>query len=99
MSGITPKSALKTIYGRRTSYENAFKKSGLATLKERRQETFAKFARKLENNPRVSSEWLIENTKNGRALRNTEKYKISKSNFDRLKNGPLNQMRKYLNNL
>ena len=91
--------ALKTIYGRRISYENALKKSGLTCLKARREETFAKFARKLENNPRFSSKWLTENTKNGRTLRTTEKYKIKKSNFDRLKNGPLNQMRKYLNDL
>ena len=91
--------ALKLIYGRRTSYADALKQSGLSTLRWRRQKSFSRFCKKTETNPRFRSDWLRETEKNGRNLRRKEKYELTKSNYDRLKNGPLNQMRRYLNNL
>ena len=68
-------------------------------LKRRREKAFKKFALKTERNECFREAWLEETNKNGRNLRTQEKYKIKKSKFDRLKNGPLNRMREILNEL
>lgn len=69
----------------------------LKILEERRTNAIKKFAVKSRNNERFSSLWFEENDKCG--LRYTERFKIKRANHDRLKNGPLNVMRNYLNSL
>ena len=91
--------ALKIIYGRKLSYRKLLDITGLKSLQERRKERFEKFAVKIEGNERFREKWLPRNEVGDITLRKTEKYKITKSNFDRYKNGPLNMMRSVLNNL
>ena len=51
----------------------------------------------MKKNSRFKSGRLHENTEKDAYLQNSEKYKITKSNFDRFKNGPLNTMQSVLN--
>ena len=88
--------ALRAIYGRGMSYSQVLQQSGLRSLKDRREEAFRKFAIKTESNERFSAAWLTKNPTD-RGLRNTEKYRLTRSKFDRLTNGPLNEMRRILN--
>ena len=92
------KRALKIICGGASLYASCLDKAGIRTLKDRRTEAFKKFAIKISHRPRFTNDWLTQNDK-GRALRYTEKYKVTKSNFDRLKYGPLNCIRTILNNM
>ena len=87
--------ALKTIFGSWMSYSACLKKSGLTTLEKRCGAAFLKFNQKIEENERFSQAWLKKNAEKN--LRRQETYKITKSNYDRLLNGPLNQMRRLLN--
>ena len=91
--------AIGLIYGRKISYSKALEESKTERLDKRRRANFEKFARKLETNHRFAEKWLIHNGDKGVALRNVEKYKIIKSNYDRLRDGPLNRIRLYLNSI
>lgn len=93
------RTALRLVFGRKTSYEKALEKSNLDTLKKRRIENFRKFAIKIERNPRFAEKWLTKTDKGGANLRSTEKYLINKSKFDRLRDGPLNMIRRILNEI
>lgn len=79
--------ALKMIYPGASGRERK-KKSGLATLKERREISFQNFANKIKNSEQFSKQWLIKNDPLSVSLRR----RITRSNFDRLKNGPINKM-------
>ena len=92
------KVALKLIKGLKVSYEKALKKAGIEILSPRRIKSLERFALKVQNSERFSKDWLKQNDKNGRDLRRIEKYKVQYSKFDRLRNGPLNCLRKFLNN-
>ena len=93
------RTAMRTIFGAKVSYRNALATANISTLKDRREEAFKNFALKIQKNPRFVKDWLAENDKNGWTLRTSEKYLIRKPNFDRLRLGPLNQLRSILNNL
>ena len=71
--------------------------SKLESLGDRRKEALRTFVIKNAGNHHFSTDWFPQNNK--RSLRRTEKYKITKSNFDRLRCGQLNQMRACLNDL
>ena len=88
--------ALRAIYGKGLSYNKVLQQSGLKSLKERREEAFRKFAIKTETNEHFSAAWLTKNPTD-RGQRNTEKYRLTRSKFDRLTNGPLNELRRILN--
>ena len=81
----------------RKSRRDRREKSGLPTLKERRETSFKNFANKIKNNERFSNQWLVKNDPVDISLRRRETYKITRSNYDRLKNGPINKMRELLN--
>lgn len=90
------RTALSMIYSRRLSYTRALEHSNLQTLTSRREEAVVKFAQKIELNERFRTKWLAENHKKA-ALRRQEKYRLTRSKYDRLTNSTLNQIRRILN--
>lgn len=80
-------------------YRKLLKITWMEPLQKRRRERFKNFAIKTEKNARFREKWLPQNEMGDIRLRRTEKYKITKSNFDRYKNGPLNTIRSVLNSL
>ena len=72
--------------------------SDLKSLKARRENAVRKFALKNSQIERFSSAWFPLNPeKRDGNLRKTERYLVKKSNFERLRLGPLNKMRGILN--
>ena len=68
------------------------------SLKDRRLKAITRFVKKSKQNERFSSRWFPKNdNERQNALKNKKKLLIRKSNFDRLMNGPLDIMRKMLN--
>ena len=63
----------------------------------RRDDAIKSFAIKNLKNDRFRVKWFVENAEMN--LRCREKYRINKCNSDRLKNGPLNHMRRLLNEM
>ena len=90
------RSALRQIFGFKHTYAELLKKADIKKLEERRIDSLEKFATKTVNNPRFSANWFPIKT-NREGLRCQEKYLITKSNHDRLKNSTLNEMHRFLN--
>ena len=66
------RTALRLIYGRKTSYARALELSKTDRLDAKRQTNFEKFSRRTENNPRFANDWLQLNDKNGLNLHHVE---------------------------
>jgi hypothetical protein len=90
--------ALQTIYGVEKSYESCLEEAQLPRLEERRQKLLENFAVKNQNG-RYATKWFPKNDPKEYELRRTEMYRVMKTNSERLKNSPLNQMRRVLNSL
>ena len=90
--------ALKAIYGPGLSARKLREKSGLDTLRARREQYCDKFASKCASNPRFV-DWfpLKENRTSSRLAKNKETYLETKARCDRLKNSPLHYFRRRLN--
>ena len=94
------RNALRIIYGYKLSYKKLLEKSGLVTLKTHREEALQKFAVKTVKNARFTDRWFaLNNCTNTMSLRNQQKYRIERSNFERMNKSPLNEIRKYLNEI
>ena len=90
------KMALKIIYGFNLSYEKLLKKSGLSTLKTRRESAFLKFANTLANNQRYT-DWFPTADQLNYSLRTNKKYSEFYARTNRLYTSPLYTMRRVLN--
>lgn len=91
--------ALKMIFGNKISYRKCLEKFRLERLDERRLKAMQKFAQKAMSNPRFSKKWFPLNESTDKNTRSREKYKIFAAKHDRLRDGTLNTMRRYLNGL
>ena len=91
------RSALRIIYGFNLSYDKLLSISCIETLQSRRNNAIKSFPCKNLKNVRFGKKWFEVN--DGLNLRCREKYKIMKFNTERLKNGPLNNMRRVLNEI
>ena len=87
--------ALKAIYGYEHSYRSLLQRTGLQTLKERRDMRSDKFTAKCLSNPKHSG-WF-EPTDQARTTRKTLPYKEHHARTQRLYNSPLFYMRRRLN--
>ena len=87
--------ALKCIYGTDLSARKLRGKSGLTTLRERREQLVSKFAHKCANDPAFDHWFPRQNT--GRTTRSQEVYLEEKARCERLKNSPLHYFRRILN--
>ena len=90
------KMALKIIYGFEYKYEELLEKSGLETLKKRREKAFLKFTFNLIKNERYSA-WFPLVEQSNYSLRNTKTYSKEYARTTRLFNSPLFAMRRALN--
>ena len=91
--------ALKIIYGFGESYSCLLNKTGLKTLRLRREEACKNFAKKLLESTRFN--YLFpenEYEEEAVVLRKTKKYKEEYAKTNRLYNSPLFYMRRELNN-
>ena len=92
-------SALRIIYGYDKSSCELLDISGLPTHKERREELFNNFCKKIYNNPRFKEDWLQERTFVGPNIRN-QKIIIEKyARTSRLFNSPLYAIRRKINDI
>ena len=91
------RSALRLIFGNSISYRKCLEKADVPTLQERREKAFRSFAMKNQNHPRLAQKWFAK--RHTTQTRQQEKYAVTNAKYDRLENGPLNQMRKLLNQL
>ena len=89
---------LKIIYGCRVSYADALERSGLKTMKIRREEAFGKFAAKTSANQKFER-WFPKVVNRPYQLRNTPRYEEEFAHTDRLYRSPLFAMRRYLNDI
>ena len=87
--------ALKNIYGYEHSYSSLLQRTGLTTLKVRRDNRCLKFARKAATNPRYSH-WFPLNA-NRSSSRTGRPYQESRAKTKRLFNSPVYDMRRRLN--
>ena len=93
------KSALKIILkDNYLNYENACDQLGLTDLKTRRAYLFEKFTLQSLNHPHMK-EYFTLNNKNDYSLRNIERFKITQSRCERLKNSAIIQMQYTANKL
>ena len=91
------KAALKLIYGNCANLREIMKETNICTLQEQRSESFKKSAQKSLKNERFKNlRFPLKETERS-GLRKTEKFAITHSKYDRLKNGSLNTMRRILN--
>ena len=90
------RNALGIIFGNNLSYKKLLSSSGLVTLACRRKSALEKFALKNLKNNRFAAKWFPQNAPD-KVTRNPEKYRIIKSNYNRLRDGHLNTMRAFLN--
>ena len=87
---------LKSIYGYEHSYGSLLQRTGLTTLKARRDQRALRFASKCANNPRFQH-WFPKQVA-ARELRKRPQYKEFRARTTRLFNSPLYSMRRQLNN-
>ena len=87
---------LKTIFGYHTSYREALEKSGLQSLKERRNLSLKKFTEKTVANPRFD-DWFPTHRPYAYEIRQKKSYEEFHANTDRLFKSPLYAMRRHLN--
>ena len=88
--------SLKTIFGRKVSYESALDQSGLPRMDTRRKKLALEFALKCEENPRYKR-WFPPHPTYDHNVRAPLKYTEMFASKDRLKNSPVFRMRKILN--
>ena len=89
--------ALKTIYGQKTSYGRCLELAGLEELRSRRSGLVRKFALKTFQNTRFTWDWFPSRPQPSYSLRNREEIEEITARTTRLKNAPINHMRKILN--
>ena len=89
--------SLRTIFGHHTPYAECLKKSGLPTLKDRRQDLLESFTARAAESDRFSSTWFPVNEPPPYSLRKTLKFKQDHANRDRLLNAPIFKMRQIMN--
>ena len=89
------KRALKIVYGYNLSYEQLLERSGLETMKKRRERLFEKFARKTSKNLKYSHWFPLKG--NTRDTRKTRPYIEERASGDRLYRSPIFAMRRLLN--
>ena len=77
--------ALRLIYGKKRSYRKNLNESGLEKLSTRREKALKKFAEINAKNPRFADRWFPKNEYDNEQMitRKREKYRITKSNYDR----------------
>ena len=92
---LIQKRNLRIIYGYNHDYHTLLQISGLTSLKDRRIESFKKFAHKTVTNAKYSH-WLPKNPSE-RLNRNTALYKEETAIGNRLYNSPIFAMRRLLN--
>ena len=90
------KQCLKMMYGYSFSYRELLEKSGLETLKERRENAMLKFAKKAAKNPLYKHLFPLNECE--RVNREQKTYKEELARTDRLYNSPVFAMRRALNN-
>ena len=91
------RSTLKTIYGFDVPYRECLEKSGLPTLRQRRQTLFENFARKAYDDDHYNAKWFQRKEKSTYGLRREEKVVQKFANCDRLRNAPLYRIRQFIN--
>ena len=84
---------------RDSSYSDHLDRAGLVRLEERREEIFKKFAIKSASNTRFCDRWFPKKSIGPYSIRNPLVYEETHARTERLKNSPLFQMRKRLNNM
>ena len=90
--------ALKTIFGWDKSYRTTLEHSGIVRIKDRLKELFQNFAIRASKVKRFQG-WFPQNADPIHATRNREKYFIPPTKTGRLKNNPIYQMRRFLNEI
>ena len=90
------KKVLRVIFGNDISYASALERARISSLYDRRLEIVKKFTLKTSNNPRFSR-WFPLKPDVCYDLRKKPKYRIDKTNTERLKRNPVNRMRELLN--
>ena len=92
------RTALKTIFGYRTSYRRCLESAKLQKLAERAEELLRKFALKTYTNQRFTHEWFPERRDTGYSLRRLATVEERRPGSERLKRAPIDAMRRVLNN-
>ena len=87
------KAILKTNYGDSVPYADALERSGLASLRSRREAIIKKFASKALSNPRISDRRFPVRNSTPYQLRRRDKIYQERARTDRLKYSPLYTMR------
>ena len=90
------RSTLKSIFGFNVPYRVALEKSGLPTLRERRDALVLNFALAAEKNPKYEH-WFPKQPEYKHDVREKKKYKEEFALHDRMKRSPIFSMRKILN--
>ena len=91
------KKAVKTIYGHQYAYATILEHQDIQTLEQRRLDLVTKFAKKNADNSRFSSRWFPRADETGHDTRRKPIYKEFQARTERLRNSPLNLMRRILN--
>ena len=93
------RTAMKLIFGFKTSYEAALERAQIKTLCQRRKELFEKFCIKMSQSERFRRKWLPKKfyDETCPVLRKRKEYVEFNSRSERLYNSPLFAMRRFLN--
>ena len=88
--------AYKIVYGFNVSYDTVQREAGVQLLKDRCQELFVRFAKKLSTNPRFS-DWFVRDPCHEHYTRKRKSLKNPRPRTERLKKNPLYAMRRTIN--
>ena len=88
--------ALKAVYGWNISYEKILEKSGISTLKTRREEIFLRFAHKCSKDTRFSH-WFPPALVTGHETRKRDRFAERRVRTERLRKSPVMTMIRELN--
>ena len=89
--------SLRTIFGHKKLYAKCLEKSGLTTLKDRREALLSSFTRKAAASERFSTAWFPINPPPTYPLRRQRKFEQDHATRDRLIHSPIFRMRQILN--
>ena len=87
---------LKTIFGFDTPYCECLSKSGLQTLRQRRETLFQNFAGRVYEDEHYNAQWFKEKQKSRYGLRQEDRVVQLFASCDRLKNAPIYRMRQFV---
>ena len=92
------RTALKTIYGYKASYDRCLRMAKIERLSERGATLQRNFALKAYTNPRFSDDWFLVRERVDYTLRRRNAIKERRTGSERLRRSPIDSMRRILNN-